>query len=155
LYDLFGSLSQFTVPSLETLMNLYCTEDPAAMFNLIVHVGLLDVYDEAERARALLGFQLPNCAVFPAILIVSPGTVALRSVKLTDTAVGHAVPVGAAVVVWSVVGVLPLALARRTMGLPLLTVTQTWPLPSDVIVLLLPLKTSVHLPLAFWLLKQC
>jgi len=59
----------------------------------------------------------------------------MRWVKETETAVGHAVdvPVAVAVLVVRVVPVVGVAApATRTMGSPLLTVTQILPLPSAV-----------------------
>ena len=57
----------------------------------------------------------------------------MRCVKETETAVGHAVDVAVAVFVVRVVPVVGVAEpAVRTMGSPLLTVTQILPLPSAV-----------------------
>ena len=107
--------------------------------------GLLDVYCEAESAGALAAFQLPSCVVLPAILIVSPTTVVTRSVKETEIAVGHAVPIVLPTdvdEVRSVVGVANVVVepveARRTMGSPFAKLTQAWPLPSEVTVAPLP-----------------
>jgi hypothetical protein len=113
------------------------------------------VYELALIAGAALGSQAPSCAVFPTILIVSPGCVTTRSLNVTLTAVGHAVP--AAVEVRIVVGVAPVAAVvdSKTTGFPFAAVTQTCPFPSAEMTVLLPLNTSVHLPFAFCVLKQC
>lgn len=94
------------------------------------HTGLLDEYWLALKAGAAAAFQFPSCAVLPAILMVSPGTVTTRSVKDTETAVGQAVPIVLAmevVVVRRVVGVgvvVSAAMARSTTGSPETTLTQ-------------------------------
>lgn len=130
MYDLFGSLSQVNVPELDTFTNLYCTACPGVILRVMFQTGLLEVYCEAESAGALAAFQLPSCAVLPAILIVSPGTVTTRSVKETETAVGQAVPIVLRIevdVVRRVVGVavdVEAVEASRTMGSPLATLTQ-------------------------------
>jgi hypothetical protein len=92
-YDLLGSLSQVDVPEFDTFTNLYVIACPGVIFKVMFHTGLLEVYCEAESAGAFEICQLPSCAVLPAILIVSPGTVTTRSVNETETAVGQAVPI--------------------------------------------------------------
>lgn len=177
-YARFGLLSHVTVPELDTFTNLYCIDDPAAMDNVIVQIGLLDVYDAAESAGALAGVQLPSCVVLPVILIVSPKAVVTLCVNDIATAVGHAdadvtrvVDAGTLTCVLRVAATddattedaaadeaaaveADTAEARRTTGSPFDTVTQMLPLPSAVTVDPLP-YTFVHFPLAFWVLKQC
>jgi hypothetical protein len=129
-YALLGSLSHVKAPELETFTNLYCTACPGVIFIVILQIGLLLVYCEAESAGAFAAFQLPSWAVLPAILIVSPREVTTRSVKETDTTVGHAVLTELRTVVDEVRRVVKLAVvgeaveARRTIGSPLATLTQ-------------------------------
>lgn len=69
---------------------------PAGRLIVVVHSGLDDVYFEAESAGALAVFQLPNCAIEPAIFIVCPTTVVVLELKVTATvATGVAHPVAA------------------------------------------------------------
>lgn len=149
-----GSLSQVNVPELDTFTNLYVTACPGVIFKVIFHTGLLEVYCEAESAGALEGSQVPNCSLLPAILIVSPGTVTTRSVNDTATAVGQAVPLVLRTKVEDVARVVGVAdvvapmEASRTMGSPLTTLIQAWPLPSEVTVAPLP-YTLVHRPFGF------
>lgn len=130
MYNLFGSLSQVNWPEAETFTNLYVTACPGSIFRVIFHTGLLEVYCEAERAGALATFQLPSCAVLPAILIVSPGTVTTRSVNEIETAVGQVVPIVLRIEVDEVREVVGVAVvveaaeASSTMGSPLATLTH-------------------------------
>ena len=127
-----GSLSQVTNPALDTLTNLYATACPAGIFRVMVHIGLLDVYCEADRAGAELEFQLPSCALLPVILMVSPKAVTTRCVKATDTVVGHPVGVDVGDEVTEEVD------AISTTGSPLETVRQIFPPLSAVTVRPLP-----------------
>jgi hypothetical protein len=104
---------------------------------VIVHTGLLLVYCDAESAGAFAIFQVPSWDVSPAILIVSPTEVAILCVKVTATAVGHAVvPVVVLVVRVVVVSVVDGGTDElpdtKTTGSPFLRPTQRFPLPSDV-----------------------
>jgi hypothetical protein len=51
-------------------MNLYSMLVPAGKLIVVVQRGLADVYLEAESAGALAVFQLPSCAMDPAIFTV-------------------------------------------------------------------------------------
>lgn len=52
-----------------------------------VHSGLLEVYDDALSATALVTSQLPRAATLPTILTVWPKVVVFSSLKVTATAV--------------------------------------------------------------------
>lgn len=138
-------------------MNLYWNVWPAGKFNVMDHTGLLEVYCEADRAGALPVSHAPSWLVEPAILIVSPTTVVIFSVNVTETAVGQAVPVVVTAVVRvaveSVVAVPDAVPETRTTGPPLETVTQMLPLPSEVYESLL--NAFFHAPFDFCALKQC
>lgn len=63
-----------------------------------VQRGLADVYFEAESAGAFAVFQLPSCAMEPAIFTVWPTTVVVLLLNVTATvATGVAHPVAVAV----------------------------------------------------------
>lgn len=79
-------------------MNLYSKLVPAGKLSVVVHRGFEEVYFEAERAGAFAVFQLPNCAMEPAIFTVWPTTVVVLELKVTATlATGVAHPVAAVV----------------------------------------------------------
>ena len=58
--DLLGSLSQVTVPVLETLTNLYENVVPAGILTVDDQRGLEEVYWSALSAGADDGFHDPN-----------------------------------------------------------------------------------------------
>lgn len=114
------------------------------MRNVMFHTGLLAVYPLALSAGADAAFQFPSCAVLPAILIVSPGTVVTRWVNDTATAVGQTVEMvlpAEVEVVRRVVGVPVVGVADEassTTGSPFVSVTHASPLPLDVTTAPLP-----------------
>lgn len=64
----------------------------------MVQRGFDEVYCEAESAGAFAVFQLPSCAMEPAILTVCPTTVVVLELNVTATvATGVAHPVAAVV----------------------------------------------------------
>lgn len=69
-YALFVPDSYVTAPLLSTLMNLYSKLVPAGRLRVVVHNGFAEVYLDAESAGAFAVFQLPSCAIDPAIFTV-------------------------------------------------------------------------------------
>jgi hypothetical protein len=79
-------------------MNLYSKLVPAGRLIVVDQRGFAGVYLEAESAGAFAVFQLPNCAMDPAIFTVWPTTVVVFELKVTATvATGVLHPVAAAV----------------------------------------------------------
>lgn len=77
--------SYVTEPLLSTLMNLYSKLVPAGRLIVVVQSGLEDVYWLAESAGADAVFQLPSCAIDPAIFTVCPKVVVVFELKVTAT----------------------------------------------------------------------
>ena len=59
-YDLFGSLSQTTLPSVSFLKYLYSNAVPAGKLTVTDQSGLPEVYLLADNGTPLLGLQLPS-----------------------------------------------------------------------------------------------
>lgn len=71
---------------------------PAGRLRVVVQSGLDEVYAEADSAGAFAVFQLPSCAMEPAIFTVWPTTVVVLELNVTATvATGVAHPVAAVV----------------------------------------------------------
>lgn len=81
----FDPDSYVTAPLLSTLMNLYSKLVPAGRLIVVDHSGLDTVYLSADNAGAEAVFQLPNCCIDPAILIVWPTEVVVLELKVTAT----------------------------------------------------------------------
>lgn len=77
-------------------MNLYSKLVPAGKFTVPLHSGFADVYCDADNATAFAVFQLPSCAIEPAILTVWPNVVVVFELNVTATvATGVAQPAAA------------------------------------------------------------
>jgi hypothetical protein len=97
-YTRFAPDSYVTAPLLSTLINLYSKLVPAGRLRVVVHRGFGEVYLEADNAGAFAVFQLPSCAMEPAIFTVCPTTVVVLELKVTATvATGVAHPAAAVV----------------------------------------------------------
>ena len=79
-------------------MNLYSKLVPAGRLIVVVHRGFAEVYFEAESAGAFAVFQLPNCAIDPAIFTVCPTVVVVLELNVTVTVATGVVHPAAAVV---------------------------------------------------------
>jgi hypothetical protein len=96
-YSRLAPDSYVTAPLLSTLMNLYSKLIPAGKSIVVNQNGFVVVYLLADNAGADAVFQLPSCAIDPAILTVSPKDVAVLELNVTAT-VGMSVvqPLGTA-----------------------------------------------------------
>lgn len=84
-YTLLAPDSYATAPLLSTRMNLYSKLVPAGKLIVVVHSGFEAVYCAAESGGALAVFQLPSCAMEPAIFTVCPTTVVVLELNVTAT----------------------------------------------------------------------